>query len=81
LQDNAYIAQNIHPLWTNREFDRILREMIDEEVQWTTVPTGEVSVGAKYSCGSCRAGPMPFRTIGPKMLTYTSERTSLSPSS
>ncbi len=29
LQDNAYIAQNIHPLWTNLEFDRILREMID----------------------------------------------------
>lgn len=45
LQDNAYIAQNIHPLWTNREFDRILREMIDEEVQWTTVPTGEVFRG------------------------------------
>ena len=45
LQDNAYIAQNIHPLWTNREFDRILREMIDEDVEWTTVPTGEVFRG------------------------------------
>ena len=45
LQDNAYIAQNIHPLWTNREFDRILRETIDEDVKWTTVPTGEVFRG------------------------------------
>jgi predicted ester cyclase len=45
LQDNAYIAQNIHPLWTKREFDRILREMIDEDVEWTTVPTGEVFRG------------------------------------
>jgi steroid delta-isomerase-like uncharacterized protein len=45
LQDNAYIAQNIHPLWTNREFDRILREMIDEDVEWVTVPFGEVFRG------------------------------------
>ena len=45
LQDNAYIAQNIHPLWTNREFDRRLREMIDEDVEWTTLPTGEVFRG------------------------------------
>jgi predicted ester cyclase len=45
LQDNAYIAQNIHPLWTDRQFDRILSEMIDEDVEWTTVPTGEVFRG------------------------------------
>jgi ketosteroid isomerase-like protein len=45
LQDNTYIAQNIHPLWTNREFDRILTEMIDEDAEWMTVPTGEVFRG------------------------------------
>ncbi len=45
LQDNAYIAQNIHPLWTERQFDRILSEMIDEDVEWTTVPFGETFRG------------------------------------
>ncbi len=45
LQDNAYIAQNIHPLWTDRQFDRILSEMIDEDVEWTTVPFGDTFRG------------------------------------
>ena len=74
LQDNAYIAQNIHPLWTNREFDRILREMIDEDVEWTTVPTGEVFRGHE---GFMRfmQGWAPSRTAGSKTAMYTSERT------
>jgi steroid delta-isomerase-like uncharacterized protein len=45
LQDNAYIAQNIHPLWTERQFDRILSEMIGEDVEWTTVPFGDTFRG------------------------------------
>jgi steroid delta-isomerase-like uncharacterized protein len=45
IRETTYIAQNIHPLWTNREFDRILSEMIAEDVEWTTVPTGETFRG------------------------------------
>jgi ketosteroid isomerase-like protein len=45
IQESTYIGQNIHPLWTNREFDRILSEMIAEDVEWTTVPTGETFRG------------------------------------
>src|SRR5215213_1051442 len=40
LEDNVYIAQNIHPLWNERQFDRILSEMIDDDVEWITVPFG-----------------------------------------
>jgi ketosteroid isomerase-like protein len=45
IRETTYIAQNIHPLWTDREFDRILSEMINEDVEWTTVPTGETFRG------------------------------------
>ena len=45
IRETTYIAQNIHPLWTNREFDRILSEMIAEDVEWTTVPTSETFRG------------------------------------
>src|SRR5215212_9286791 len=45
IRETTYIAQNIHPLWTNREYDRILSEMIAEDVEWTTVPTGETFRG------------------------------------
>jgi predicted ester cyclase len=45
IEESTYIAQNIHPLWTNRQFDRILSEMIAEDVEWTTVPTGETFHG------------------------------------
>ena len=45
IEDNTRIVQNIHPLWNNREFDRILSEMIDEDIEWTTVPTGETFRG------------------------------------
>jgi ketosteroid isomerase-like protein len=45
IEENTRIVQNIHPLWNNREFDRILSEMIAEDIEWTTVPTGETSRG------------------------------------
>jgi ketosteroid isomerase-like protein len=45
LEDNTRIVQKIHPLWNNREFDRILSEMIAEDIEWTTVPTGETFRG------------------------------------
>src|SRR5215212_1032478 len=45
IRETTYIAQNIHPLWTNREYDRILSEMIAEDVEWTTVPPGETFRG------------------------------------
>jgi ketosteroid isomerase-like protein len=47
IEDNTRIVQNIHPLWNNREFDRILSEMIAEDIEWTTVPTGETFRGHK----------------------------------
>jgi len=45
LEENTRIVRNIHPLWNNREFDRILSEMIAEDVEWTTVPTGQTFRG------------------------------------
>jgi len=45
IEESTYIAQNIHPLWTNRQFDRILSEMIAEDVEWITVPTSETFRG------------------------------------
>ena len=45
IRENTYIAQNVHPLWTNREFDRILSEMIAEDVEWLNAATGEIFRG------------------------------------
>jgi steroid delta-isomerase-like uncharacterized protein len=45
IEDNTRIVQNIHPLWNDREFDRILSEMIAEDVEWTNVPTGQTFRG------------------------------------
>jgi len=45
IRETTYIAQNIHPLWTNREFDQILSEMIAEDVEWLNVATGETFRG------------------------------------
>ena len=45
IRETTYIARNIHPLWTNREFDQILSEMIAEDVEWLNVATGETFRG------------------------------------
>jgi hypothetical protein len=45
IEENTRVVQNIHPLWNDREFDRILSEMIAEDVEWTTVPTGQTFRG------------------------------------
>jgi ketosteroid isomerase-like protein len=45
IEENSRIVQDIHPLWNDRQYDRILTEMIAEDVEWTTVPTGEIFRG------------------------------------
>jgi ketosteroid isomerase-like protein len=45
IEDNTRIAQNIHPLWNERAFDRILSEMVAEDVEWTNVPAGQTFRG------------------------------------
>jgi predicted ester cyclase len=45
IEDNTRIVQNIHPSFNERAFDRILSEMIAENVEWTNVPTGETFRG------------------------------------
>jgi ketosteroid isomerase-like protein len=45
IEDNTRIVQNIHPLFNERAFDRILSEMIAEDVQWTNVPTAQMFRG------------------------------------
>jgi hypothetical protein len=45
IEDNTRIVQNIHPLFNERAFDRILSEMIAEDVQWTNVPTAQMFDG------------------------------------
>jgi hypothetical protein len=45
IEDNTRIVQNIHPLFNERAFDRILSEMIAEDVEWTNVPTAQMFHG------------------------------------
>jgi len=45
VEGNTRIVQNIHSLWNDREFDRILSEMVAEDVEWITVPTGQTFRG------------------------------------
>ena len=45
IEDNTRIVQNIHPLFNERAFDRILSEMVAEDVEWTNVPTGQTFRG------------------------------------
>ena len=33
VEENTRMVQSIHPLWNEREFDRILSEMIAEDVE------------------------------------------------
>jgi hypothetical protein len=41
IEENTRIVQNLHPLFNERAFDRILSEMIAEDVEWTNVPTAQ----------------------------------------
>ena len=45
IENNTHIVQNIHPLFNERAFDRILSEMVAEDVEWTNVPTGQTFHG------------------------------------
>jgi ketosteroid isomerase-like protein len=45
VEDNTRIVRDIHLLWNDREFDRILSEMIAEDIEWITVPTGQTFRG------------------------------------
>jgi ketosteroid isomerase-like protein len=45
IENNTRIVQNIHPLFNERAFDRILSEMIAQDVQWTNVPTAQMFRG------------------------------------
>jgi ketosteroid isomerase-like protein len=45
IEENTQIVRNIHPLFSDRAFDRILSEMIAEDVEWTNVPTGQTFRG------------------------------------
>ena len=45
IEENTRIVQNIHPLFNERAFDRILSEMIAEDVEWTNVPTTQMFRG------------------------------------
>jgi predicted ester cyclase len=45
VEDNTRIVRDIHLLWNDREFDRILSEMIAEDIEWIIVPTGQTFRG------------------------------------
>jgi ketosteroid isomerase-like protein len=45
VEGNMSITRNLHPLWNERAFDRILSEMVAEDVEWTNVPTGQTFRG------------------------------------
>ena len=76
IEDNTRIVQNIHPFFNERAFDRILSEMIAEDIEWTNIPTAQMFHGLEgmreFMQGWADAFPMPQPRTPPPMLGKSS---------